>query len=83
VSFRGCVSPKQIQTIIDQLGGIEDYDLENDLDVLDGWDELPDWAHDKIREAIRNGHVDDEDWKGVRHPLPYSGLPLTCNRTQN
>lgn len=62
---RGCVTPRQISVIIGQLGGIEDYDLENDLDVLDGFEELPGWAQDKIRDALRNGHVADEDWKGV------------------
>lgn len=40
-------------------------DLDEDLDCLDGWDELPEWARTKIKDALVNGHVDDEDWKGV------------------
>jgi hypothetical protein len=56
----------QIANIIEQMGGLEDLDLDTDLDsILDGYDELPDWAQDKIKDALGHGHVDDEDWKGV------------------
>lgn len=62
---RGCVTPRQIENIVDQIGGLEGLDLNEDLDILDGYDELPDWAQEKIKVALQNGHVADEDWKGV------------------
>lgn len=64
--IRGCVTPLQIHNIIAQLGGtLEGLDLKEDLDILDGYDELPDWAQAKIQYALENGHVEDSDWKGV------------------
>lgn len=59
------MTPQQIANIIDQIGGLDGLDVNNDLDILDGYDELPQWAQDKIKDALVNGHVDDEDWKGV------------------
>lgn len=44
---------------------VEGLDLDNDLDVLDGWDELEEESQEKIKQAIRDGHVADDDWKGV------------------
>ncbi|KAL8795139.1 MAG: hypothetical protein Q9182_007564 [Xanthomendoza sp. 2 TL-2023] len=32
--------------------------------MLDGYDELPEDWQEKIKRAITDGHVDDEDWKG-------------------
>lgn len=62
---RGCVTPKQIGNIIEQLGGHDGLDLDKDLDILDGYEELPLEHQDKIRYALENGHVNDDDWKGV------------------
>jgi len=64
-AFRGCVTPKQIGNIIEQLGGLDGLDLDKDLDILDGYEELPPEHQDKIRYALENGHVNDDDWKGV------------------
>lgn len=50
---------------MDQLGGLDGLDLKDDLDILDGYEELPDWAQAKIQFALEHGHVEDEDWKGV------------------
>ena len=60
------MTPKQIGNIIEQLGGLDGLDLDEDLDVLDGYDELPSEYQDKIKYALKNGHVHDDDWKGVR-----------------
>lgn len=49
-------------------------DLDEDLDCLDGWDELPDWARSKIKDSLVNGHVADEDWKGVSFRSLNHGL---------
>ncbi|KAL8995297.1 MAG: hypothetical protein Q9169_004941 [Polycauliona sp. 2 TL-2023] len=41
------------------------YDiLEGELEMLDGYDELPTDCQEKVKRALENGHVDDEDWKG-------------------
>lgn len=44
---------------------VEGLDLDEDLDVLDGWEDLDEEFQEKIKEAIRVGHVSDDDWKGV------------------
>lgn len=55
---RGCVTPLQIASIKDA--------TEDDLDMLDGYEELPDDLQEKVKQSIENGHVSDEDWRGVR-----------------
>lgn len=37
----------------------------DDLDYLDGYEELPEDLQKKVRQALEQGHVDDEDWNGV------------------
>ena len=56
------MTPVQIKNIQDMVEGL---DLESDLDVLDGWDEIDEDFQEKIKQAIRDGHVSDEDWRGV------------------
>lgn len=74
------MSPKIIHNIMEQVG--EDIDLDEDIDVLDGADELESWAQDKIKKALRQGHVDDEDWKGVSclwHVIAHTLYCVTSN----
>ncbi|KAI9678750.1 MAG: hypothetical protein M1817_005807 [Caeruleum heppii] len=52
----GCVTPKQIANLKDS--------IDNNTDLLDGYDEVPEDIQDKIRRALEQGHVDDVDWKG-------------------
>ena len=33
--------------------------------MVDGYDELPAAEQEKVKFALANGHVPDEDWKGV------------------
>lgn len=54
---RGCVTPAQIGNLGDA--------LEGDIEMLDGYEELPEDCQQKVKRAIDQGHVDDEDWKGV------------------
>lgn len=54
---RGCVTPKTIENL--------KVAIENNLDLFDGYDELPPDAQAKMRRALEQGHVDDEDWRGV------------------
>ncbi len=61
--YRGCVSGAQIQ-------GLRDY-LEQDdpstgfkWDFFDGLDELPADQQAKVKTAVIDGKIADEDWKG-------------------
>ncbi|KAL6704350.1 hypothetical protein ACN47E_008306 [Coniothyrium glycines] len=51
----GCVTPQQISNLIETTDG--------DTDMVDGYDELPAEFQEKIKYALENGHVADEDWK--------------------
>lgn len=35
------------------------------MDLVDGFDSLPDDVAEKVKRALEQGHVDDEDWNGV------------------
>jgi hypothetical protein len=37
----------------------------DDIEMVDGYDELPEDVKDKVQRALEQGHVDDENWKGV------------------
>jgi hypothetical protein len=40
--------------------------LDSDLPaIVDGYDEISYEAQEKIKFALQNGHVADEDWRGV------------------
>lgn len=48
-----------------------------DEDLLDGFDEIDQESQDKIRRALKQGHVDDEDWKGVSRHIAFQKLLVT------
>lgn len=52
----GCVTPAQIANLVN--------DTDGDVTNVDGYEDLPDDAQAKVRRALEQGHVDDEDWKG-------------------
>lgn len=54
---RGCVTPKQIDNLIESSGG--------DTEMVDGYDDLPAEYQAKVDYALANGHVHDDDWNGV------------------
>jgi hypothetical protein len=60
-SCRGCVTPKQIENLIET--------TEGNTDMVDGYDEIPPEFQEKINFALENGHIPDEDWKGVSYPF--------------
>ena len=62
-SHRGCVTPKQIENL--------EETIEGNLDFLDGYDEIDEESQAKVRKALEDGHVADNEWKGVRVPLHY------------
>ena len=51
------MTPKQIANLKET--------IEDNLDLLDGYEDLDDESQDKVRKALADGHVDDSDWKGV------------------
>ncbi|GIJ87913.1 hypothetical protein Asppvi_006826 [Aspergillus pseudoviridinutans] len=58
----GCVTPKIIANLNE---AVEEASGDSkDLDAIDGFEELPSEYQEKIRKALEQGHVDDEDWKG-------------------
>lgn len=70
MSTRGCVTPYQLT----QWQEVTDGDME----LVDGLEELPEELQEKVIKAIDQGHVDDEDWKGVsRAPTPHV-IQLIC-----
>jgi hypothetical protein len=75
---RGCVSPATIQNVKDKTGG--------DIDWLDGYEDLPADIQAKVKRAYDQGHVDDDDWRGVSDcpelcwcPNPSSNFTRTWN----
>jgi hypothetical protein len=63
---RSCITPTVIQNLLKSLGGLEG--IEDDLNVIDGYDEVPQEWQEKILTMLKEGHVPDEDWKGVGDP---------------
>lgn len=53
----GCTTPQVIANI--------NSTIEGDLELLDGYDELPEEDQARVSNALEEGHVADEDWKGV------------------
>lgn len=64
VFSRGCVTPKQIANLKDA--------IDDDATELDGYEDLPEDFQDKVRMAVQEGHVADEDWGGVSNLLQMS-----------
>lgn len=44
--------------------------IEGNLEYLDGYEDLTFDDQVKVQRALENGHIDDEDWKGVSGTLP-------------
>lgn len=57
---RGCVTPVQIASL--------KMATDGDLEMLDGYDDLPSDFQGKIGQAFEDGHVADDDWRGVISP---------------
>jgi len=39
--------------------------IEGDMELVDGLEELDEASQEKVKRALKQGHVDDEDWRGV------------------
>lgn len=53
----GCVTPSVIHNW--------KITSDGDMDLVDGYDELPAELQEKVKRAFDQGHVDDEDFTGV------------------
>jgi hypothetical protein len=67
---RGCITPKVIENV-NKL-------IEGDLELFDGYEDLPEEWQEKVQRALKQGHVDDEDWRGVS--IHHSLLPTSISR---
>ncbi len=38
---------------------------EMDMELVDGYDILPPDVQEKVKRALEEGHVDDDEWNGV------------------
>ncbi|KAE8367706.1 hypothetical protein BDV27DRAFT_123523 [Aspergillus caelatus] len=56
----GCVTPRIIASLNENLGD----DDEKDYEQLDGFEDLTPENQEKVKKALEQGHVDDEEWKG-------------------
>ena len=72
---RGCVTPQMIANLNDTIDG--------DLEMLDGYDEIDEESQEKVRKALKDGHVADEDWNGVSCEILYQMLDTHPYRTLN
>lgn len=57
ISYRGCVTPAVIQ-------GWKDF-IDGDMELCEGYTDLPEEEQEKVSRALDQGHVDDADWSGV------------------
>lgn len=80
---RGCTTPKVIANVKEFVDG--------DLTMIDGYEDLPEDMQAKLDKAFAQGHVDDEDWKGVSTllfslttwPISMCKFVLWSNSTAN
>ena len=50
--------------ISDENGAIDD--IEDVVELIDGYEDVGEEFQEWIKGALKDGHVPDEDWKGVR-----------------
>lgn len=62
--FRGCITPEVMHNWAEASGG--------DMELVDGYEEMPEEVQVKIKRALEQGHVDDEDFAGVRALLCHA-----------
>ena len=63
---RGCVTPYVLHNWWEA--------AEHDFELIDGLDVMPADAQEKVKRALEQGHVDDDDWNGVSL--------ITCDSTR-
>lgn len=53
---RGCITPQVLANVKDSTDG--------DMELMDGYEEMPEDWQKKFLAAVQAGHVPDEDWRG-------------------
>ncbi|KXL47114.1 hypothetical protein M433DRAFT_152997 [Acidomyces richmondensis BFW] len=61
----GCVTPEVLHNWWEN--------AEKNLDLIDGYDTLPFEVQERVKNALEQGHVDDEDWNGDPECNRYTG----------
>ena len=61
--YRGCVTPEVLRNWKNT--------CEMDMELVDGFDSLPEGDQEKVKRALEQEHVDDDDWNGVRSCVLY------------
>ena len=57
---------------------------EGDMDLVDGFDTLPEDMQEKVERAIKEKHVDDKDWNGVCiHVFTHESDQASANSPQD
>lgn len=69
------MTPRVLSNIIVGRFEVDKLTGDEDFEKIDGWEELSDELRVKVRQALIDGHVADEDWKGVS--LFYPIFPCT------
>lgn len=60
------MTPRMIENMREYIEKDDDSNgTKLQFDLLDGWEELTEEIQAKITHVMEQGHVDDEDWKGV------------------
>ena len=57
MNTRGCVTPKQLDNL--------NASIEGNFDYLDGFEDLDEFNQARVRKALEERHVADDDWTGV------------------
>lgn len=66
------MTPRMIENMTTFIASDDDSNgTKLQFELLDGWEELTEEVQAKITHAIEQGHIDDEEWKGVS-ALPSS-----------
>ncbi|KAI2792821.1 hypothetical protein POX_b02864 [Penicillium oxalicum] len=66
----GCTTPLILSHIMENVFDKESLEGDENFDLIDGWEDLPEVHQETVRKALTEGHVPDEDWKG----------DIECNR---
>ena len=66
-SSRGCITPKIVENVVTALVGKDGSpdNVDDFVEAIDGWEDMSEEWQAKILTMLKEGHVPDEDWKGV------------------
>lgn len=74
IAYRGCTTPLVLSHLVKAVFEKDNLTGDENFDEVDGYEELPEDYQETVRAALIQGHVDDDDWKGVS---TYNSSDLT------